>query len=493
MKNRPVHAVLGALFLLLTLSLSAQEQIGFHTDNYSGINSIRLNPAGYAQSPYGWDINLGEAGFFFDNNYVFIRPASVSSLLQNGETANFIFAPDQKGELPLGTNDYLIDFNSDGKKRYLYHNAQILGPSFFVKLNQSNYVGVSTGFRTAGSASGITESLSYYTYHATPFYQDIAIDKFNMGFLSWGELGLNYIHKTETQDGDLAIGATVKHLTGFEAGYFYSDSDWSLQKRPNDTLSSESTTLYMGYTNSNLSATDVTPSPNGNGWAFDLGVTYTISSYADEYDWKFGASLLDIGRIKFNKNAKSHVVQTDQLAKVALDNYDQYKEIGQLEDLVAQFSQDVQNDPNASINDTQFSVWLPGAISLQAERAITPSLFVNATWLQGLPMGKPGVRRGAVLAITPRLEKKWYGISFPVSIYNYQHLRTGFALRLAFLTIGSDHLGSLVHRSKFAGTDIYMAIKLNPFGLQGLFKKRGGGHRVHRSGRKGKEFKCYEF
>ena len=494
MKDRFKSTLVGVCCLFLSLVINAQEQIGFHTDNYSGINAIRLNPTAYTQSPYGWDINLGAAGIFMGNNYAFIRPTSLIDLIQNGENANYLFAPDLEGKIELGTNDYLVDFKNDGKKRYLFHNAQIQGPSFFVKINDQNYIGLHTAMRTASSASGITESLSYYTYDATPFFQDIAIDKFNLGFLSWGEVGLNYSFKTQVDNGNLAIGATIKKLTGLEAGYLYSDKDWSLQKLPGDSIASNNATLYFGYTNSNLDINDIVPANNGQGWGIDLGATYTIGSYEDGYDWKFGVSLLDIGKINFKDNAKSHIVKVGNLVAVNGLDYEPYQDLNQLEDIVGQFSQDVLNDPTASLTGEQFNMWLPGAVSLQAERAITPAVYVNATWLQGLPIAKPGVRRGSLLAITPRLEKKWYGLAFPISLYNYQQLRTGFALRLAFLTIGSDHLGSLVNKAEFSGTDFYMAIKLNPFGLQGLFKGNGG-HKAHRTKRRGhgKGVKCYQF
>lgn len=492
MNNQLKGVFLSLFYLFSSISLFAQEQIGFHTDNYAGINSIRLNPTGYAQSPFGWDINLGEAGLFVDNNYVFIRPTSLLDLWKNGDNGKYIFAPDQKGEIALGSDDYLVDFKNDGKKRYVFQNAQIQGPSFFVKLNPRNYIGLHTGVRMASSLSGVTESLSYYTYDAIPFNQDIAIDQFNLGLLSWGEVGLNYIHKIPTQEGSLSIGATINRLTGFEAAYFYSDSDWSLQKLQGDSLATNATTLHLGYTQSNLSTSDFNASANGKGWSLDLGATYTIGEYEDGYDWKLGFSVLDLGRISFDGNATKHLLDTDNLVAIAFDNYKQYEDLEQLGDLVEQFSQDVLNDPAASFSDDKFNMWLPGAVSLQVERAFTPAFYLNATWVQGLPISQPGVRRGSVLALTPRLEKKWYGLSFPVSIYNYQRLRTGFALRLAFLTIGSDNLGSLVHKSDFYGTDFYMAIKLNPFGLQGLFKGSGG-HKVRKFKGKGKDLKCYQF
>jgi len=62
-------------------------------------------------------------------------------------------------------------------------------------------------------------------------------------------------------------------------------------------------------------------------------------------------------------------------------------------------------------------------------------------------------------------------------------LQIGAAVRLAFLTLGSENLGSFLGRKSLTGTDFYAAIKINPFRLGW----KGGG------GRKGKEVKCYQF
>lgn len=94
-----------------------------------------------------------------------------------------------------------------------------------------------------------------------------------------------------------------------------------------------------------------------------------------------------------------------------------------------------------------------------------------------------------ILVVTPRFESRWWGASLPLSILNYEQVRIGLAARLAFLTIGTDHLLSFVGQKKLSGTDFYLSLKINAFNLGRLGSNGGFG-----SGNGGgKNTKCYHF
>ncbi|MEO1624642.1 MAG: DUF5723 family protein, partial [Bacteroidota bacterium] len=151
--------------------------------------------------------------------------------------------------------------------------------------------------------------------------------------------------------------------------------------------------------------------------------------------------------------------------------------------LIEQLSTDLLGAADASLIGNSFDVWLPSAISLQADYGITKQLYINGLLIQRLPTPEYAMRRGNFFAVSPRFEHRWFAASLPMSLYNWQKFRFGMAFRLAFLTIGSDNIGSILGESKWTGTDFYMALRINPFKL-GL----GG-----RSNRGGKNVKCYEF
>jgi hypothetical protein len=471
--------------------LSAQEQLGFHTDNYSGINSVLLNPAGHANTPFNWDVNLVEGAFFLENNYFNLTPFRVLDI-NDVTLEDFNYGPEVKdpNELPPGA--IIQDFVDDGRKRFANISSHVMGPSFFVRINESSTIGITTRLRAAGNGSGITENLSYYTYFDQPLYEEFQVDKFSLGFMTWGEVGLNYMHQLEVSGGDLAIGATVKYLNGYEGAFLYSDKDFLLTKLPGDTLSSNSVSFNYGYTSSNLDMQTVQVENNGRGVGIDLGFVYTAKDYNDEYLWKIGVSLLDLGRVTFDQNAREHLAVSDQLVVLATEEFQNIEDLQDFESKLELFSDQVLGDSALSYLDGEFSMWLPTALSVQADYKFAPNLFVNATWVQGIPLGGVGVRRGSLLAVSPRFEHRWFGATLPLSVYNWQDVRVGLAARVAFFTVGTSNLGSIFGQNTFTGTDFFFAVKMNPFdlGLSGNGRSSG---KKRNKGRSTRGVKCYEF
>lgn len=475
---------------LFTSTLVAQEQLGFHTDNYAGINAVWLNPAGHANSPFQWDINLAEGAFFLENNYFKLTPFRLPDF--NKITLDdIVYGPDVKDPSELAPNAVILDFVDNGRKRFASVSGHLMGPSFFVRLNETSTIGLTTAMRMAGSGSGITDNLGYYPYFSRPFYEAFQVNKFSLGLMTWSEAGLNYMHQVETGDGELSIGATVKYLMGYDGAFLYSDRDFLLTKIPGDTLMANTVNFNYGYTTSNISMEPYQVSRNGSGVGFDLGFVYTVKDYDDGYTWKIGASLIDIGKIKFTKNTKEHLVNSSELVVLATEGFQNIENPEVFESKLGYFSEQLLGDSTLSLVDDQFGMWLPGAISVQFDYSFTPNFFVNAAVMQGIALGGVGVRRGSLLAVTPRFEHRWFGAALPLSIYNWQDVRVGLAARLAFFTVGTSNLGSVFRQTTFTGSDFYFAVKINPFDL-GL----GGRSKGHKTTRKHKSLrgvKCYEF
>jgi hypothetical protein len=141
-------------------------------------------------------------------------------------------------------------------------------------------------------------------------------------------------------------------------------------------------------------------------------------------------------------------------------------------------------DSTASLTSSNFRMGLPGAISIQGDYKIINHLYLNGVFIQRIPMGVNSIRRNNLMALTPRFEHRWFGFSMPVVLLNYQKLSLGTSLRLAFLTIGSDDVGSFFGKKNLDSSDFYVALKINPFNL-GL--NLGGGRK------RGKSVKCYQF
>ena len=156
-------------------------------------------------------------------------------------------------------------------------------------------------------------------------------------------------------------------------------------------------------------------------------------------------------------------------------------------DAIKRFNQTTFGRPNATLRGNNFALSLPTSMVFQADFAVLPTFFINGLLVQRLPSANRGLSRDNVLAVTPRFETRWFGASLPLSILNYQQVRIGFAARLAFLTIGTDNLGSFLGQKRLYGSDIYAALTISPFKIGKL--AGGGGFRS----RGGKDAKCYRF
>ncbi len=469
------------LFFFCSTLVNAQEQIGLGVENYSGVNSLALNPANGPSSKFAWDVNLLGAGIFGETNYAFIYNTNVSEiirLLPEGDLASNYPSENQFPE-----NMLIVDFYDNNRRKYVNLNATVLGPSVMINLENGHSFGVFTKFRSAASVQRAPSELNYYFFDRTSFGEEIRIDPLIGAAMSWSEVGLNYSRRIIMSSGNLDIGGSLKFLNGYEAVFLNSNKTFGLTQLSNDSISINAPDLEYGLTLSNADGEGFNLSRNGGGIAFDLGAVFTIDGYDDSYKWKFGAALLDIGRINFNRNAQQHRVDTDAVFELSSDDYRRLDEVDEVLEL---FSTQSLGDSLLSLQQNNFSIWLPGALSLQADYMIMDNFYVNATLIQRLPYRQNAVRRGNLMAIAPRFEHRWFGAMIPVSFFNYNRFRVGASFRLAFLTIGTENLTSFIGRSNFTGSDIYFAIKVNPFEIG--FGSGGGW-----GGRKGKRVKCYEF
>lgn len=469
-----------AISWMITCSSFAQEQLGLRTENYSGVNSLALNPANGTTSKFQWDLNLVGAGIFGQTNYGFIYNTNVGDIIRTLPEADL--AKNYSSESQFPSNTLIIDAYDNNRKKFFTLSSMVLGPSLMINLESGHSFGIFTNFRTMASSQNIPSNGDYFNFDRTPIGEFLTIPAFDGAILSWSEVGINYARRLETATGSLSVGGSIKFLNGYEGGFINNRRDFSVRQLPGDTLDFTNLDFSFGFTTSNEEGTDVRINRNGGGIAFDLGAVITIDGFDDGYQWKFGAALLDIGRIQFNQNAESHRINTDQPFIIPTGAYET---VNSLDETVELLSEQSLNDPSLSLESGDFGIWLPGALSLQADYAVSPGIFVNATLIQRLPYRSNAVKRGNLLAVTPRFEHRWLSAALPLSLYNYQRLQVGAAVRLAFLTIGTENLGSFIGQSNFTGTDFYVALKVNPFNLG--FDFGGGGRRG------GKSVKCYEF
>lgn len=467
-----------ACCFLVVFSTHAQEQLGLRTDNYAGIHGSLLNPSHNVTSLFRWDLNLVSAGFSAQTNYGFVKNTNIFHTIRNGD--NLILAQDVENSTTIGSDDLVADFNENKKLKYVSVLANVMGPSLMIKLSNGHSFGFFTNVRSAVSSHDIPNVLNYSTFFDTPFNEFIDVDAFKISTMVWSEFGLNYAAKIETNDGYFGLGANLKFINAYEAAYINIKRGVLSAQIQGDTMLFQGPHLSYSVTNSNLEGEDPSLQSNGFGVGVDLGFTYVYEGDEDHYKWKLGVSLLDLGQIELSRNAEEHDLNTDTLVVFPSRQFESVSN----QDRIHLLSEIGLADSTASLTSSNFRMGLPGAISIQADYKIMEYFYVNGVFVQRIPMGENSLRRNNLMAVTPRFEHRWFGFSTPIVLLNYQKLSLGTSVRLAFLTIGSDDVGSFFGKKKLDSTDFYIALKVNPFNL-GL--NLGGG------GKRGKGVKCYQF
>lgn len=475
--------------LLVPFLLNAQFQTGWRTDDYAGINSAFVNPALPARTPYGWDINLGEASIFLAQNYAYLGQTSIPQLLRlRDQEVRFVTLEGLPSDFDLDDNNIAYDYIQDD--RYFGQQlTSIMGPSFSVRVAPQTRVGIFTRWQTLGGTRGLEEDVGYYRWRSIPNNQVFTLDKFRLSGAAWLEAGLNITQGIYTNSGVLHIGVSLRRLWGQRAAYFVSQQDFGISKYPNQVgVEGSDFAFEAGFTN-NISNDDFTNTP-GRGWGADLGILYQLDLGDGFNRWEFGLAVLDIGGLKFT-DSERHRFSSDDLAATLTDNYEGLDAEQSIPQAAAQLSEDIFGSESASRFDDEFAIALPTTISAQATYRFTEWAKVEANLIAGISPAEVSLTRNTLIALTPRIDRHWWSIGMPVSLYAMNDLRLGLAARLGPVFIGTDQLGSFLKSDQLTGGDFYVGVKLHPLGLN----RNGGKNGKRRGGRRGKgrEVDCYKF
>ena len=118
-------------------------------------------------------------------------------------------------------------------------------------------------------------------------------------------------------------------------------------------------------------------------------------------------------------------------------------------------------NPNASLKDTTLYMSLPTTLSIQYDYHFEGNFYLGAYLLQPLCFRLKSVRPPPLLALIPRYETRIFGASLPVTVYNYEKIRVGVALRLYSITVGTEKLGTFLGIGNLTGMDFFFSVRFN--------------------------------
>ncbi|MBC7776486.1 MAG: hypothetical protein H7246_13715 [Phycisphaerae bacterium] len=498
MRNTHAFYPISLLFALFFLpqTIFSQEQLGMRLERYAGIYSAGINPANTAFTPHNWEVSLFNADLFVENSYAFLRNTSLQNALRN--TDKIVSLADTSAENPPARDAILQDFTDGSRKMHFVTQVRIAGPAFSFRIGENNVVGLTTAFRTNVSAYRIPEILAYRTISDLPRNQAINIPPAGIAGMAWGEIGLHYSRLEEMGDLQMAWGVSPKLLLGYEGFFTRAQSRFDYTQRNGDTTAFGSAKWDYALTTANLTdnADEVALKKQGSGFGLDLGVSWAMPAGDEEdgYAWRVGVSLVDLGFMRFKNTAERHHIEFDTMLTVSGG---QFPHRANADEVLRDVSRAFLGDSAASLQKRAFGMGLPTALSAQFDARVAPLIYVSGLLVQRMPLSKYSVKRPSTLAVVPRFEHRWFSASLPLVVDDWRTFRVGAAIRLAWLYLGTDNLGSFTSKDKLSGADVYIGLKINAFSLN--FKKREKGYKLHREGgghSRGpnrKKIKCYNF
>ena len=487
-------APLCALHLFALTPVLAQEQLGMRLERYSGIYSATINPANTAFTPHNWEISLFNADAFFENSYAYLNNTSIPNALRNSD--RIVAASDTSMERPLMSGDILLSYADGDKPMHGVMRTAFYGPSFSARIAENHMVGLTFGVRSMVSAYDIPEVLAYNSISNVPVGKTLVIPKTQGEGLALAEIALHYSFRNTNKDIYTAWGITPKLLLGFEGFYTSASYDFDYTPLGGDSTNFGRADWNYGITTGNLSnnSDEFKLKRQGAGFGLDFGWIWAMpaedAETDEDYAWKFGISLIDLGFLKFGKGGEKHRINLlDTSVTVSGNDFphtdDPYERIRQA-------SQAFLGDPSASLQEKSFVLGMPTALSVQLDKKLAHGFYLNTMIVQRIPLTQYSMHRPVTLSTVPRYEKKWYSISVPLVVNDWRSFRVGLSARLGFLYFGTDNVGSLMEKAKQSGSDFYIGLKFNALTLSGK-KFRGFGGGGGRSRQKMRKIKCYEF
>ncbi len=469
-RNRLQNWLLIFVFSLSAISASGQEMFGVTLGNYNGLTGSMLNPAIMTNTRNYLEINFVSFHFFANNDAYYIPGSDLSIWDIWKEGTVFPVYGEKK-------HNFLMYDNK--RPKYATADIRILGPSAMFQYGNHAFA-ITTGARMFTSGNRVPYEIPVFGYESLQYepLQDINFNDhdFDAASMAWMEIGLNYAYNIyQFLDDQVTIGASVRALWGYAGVYgAVNNVDYIILNdstiNVNNINGSVGFAVPVDYNTNDYPVHD--PFFKGHGYGIDIGVVYTKRRYIDnkrwerpcdqryeEYEYRIGFSILDIGRIKFNRNAQLHSFDD---VSVFWQNFDtlSYSNVNQI---VGEISNTLYGDPEASYRGNVMKIGLPMAVSLQFDYRVkqVKNVYVAAVWVHPLRFNLHTLRRSAHLSIIPRYELKHLEFNLPIMLYEYRYPRIGFSARFSFLTIGTERLGTYLGLADLNGMDIYFSIKLN--------------------------------
>ncbi len=450
------------LFLLTVAVITANcvlysQPSAYKGGNHTGIYGVFSNPANIAANEYKWQFNLLSAGAVVANDNVKVGLGDFGDL-----------------------ENRLLD--GDEKQLSGIVNLDLIGPSFSYQINSKHAIAFTTrvrGFGNIGTldtkfAEAITsDDMQSLVYNLSTGNQKVTVNGWSEIGASWGGVLMN------KENHCFKAGVTLKFLRG--AGNSFVDvqdlrgvitADINSKGNVKPYLTDASGSLYLVSSgvdmfNDDISVSDFTKS-NGTGVGFDIGFTYEYRETSDsekdsfgiknnQYKFKVGLALLDIGSLSYNstdgsayhytlnipKGQKLYLRELDGSIK-SMQNYLAKSPYAKKKSISESYKPSLPTTLNFMVDyywGYDFFTEFSGQISLiDKDKKVENAYYYNG------------------FTLTPRYEMESIGIALPINYNSISDLNAGLTLRMGPLMVGS---GSIITAllSEHKQADLFIGLR----------------------------------
>lgn len=480
-----LQLVIFSLFLLL--SAYAQQHNGLVTDNYSGTIGIQNNPANLADSRFRFNMNVLGINAHAQQNYLQLEaPHSIYKFLN------------WKWDSTFGTQNTAFPFEEtyvkerlNGRDKFAFSNACVNALS--MQLGLKDGAGFSFGMTTKAYAnvSNLPEAA------IKTFLQDLDKQGYikenqrrilgenidvnaSAAALAYQQYSARYAFvANERKSNFIKIGLGLDYNIGLYGGYAkLNDVSYTLDGI--DTLTVNSGEIEMAYidpnylTNSDRRLNDYFgKSRLGRGVGINAGIVYEhrsdnkahkykmdrkhqVDNSTNKYNWKLGASIVDLGFVNFNNEDAIHSLTVSTSSPLQWSNFDSADTWSDQNDLDS-FANNFFSSAN---RDNSFRMFTPATLRLSGDYRVQENIYIAANYTQSLIRNNSkGVRLPSFLTVTPRYESRWLSVGLPISVSSYYNkINIGTYIRTGVFYIGSDNLGGFLTGKKTNGANIYTGV-----------------------------------
>jgi hypothetical protein len=453
--------------LICTLETTAQDYQAVKGSPFAGSLGVADNPASILSTPYPWDVTIFSAQIKNTTNAISF---SDFSYLSHGDTLGYSWTDgERKRYAAVDFNVHLFNVRLDlSRKQAISFGANMRG-----------YTNVTTGKFFYNDT--ITNMNSFLNLNENNTFKE------NLVSSSWLELYGTY-SKTILDDefGRLNGGITLKVMRGI-SGIFAQLNGGTI----NRSLAGINTeTLYslaagnakygyssnLDYWHSNQSTFQNLKDLVGHtraGAAMDIGFEYLVKPqyvkiFGDpddyyEYEWKFGAALLDFGEnvYVYGSQSRSAGNPNSNATDVALNTkFDHVGTLAQFNDSLATIVS------NISAPRGKFRIWNPTRFEFNVDRMLPEHFAVNAN----LTLNMSGITGSKImmtsdftlLAVTPRWETKTLGAYLPLQVTTEGRVWLGGAFKAGPVLLGLHNWANLFSKNKLQNGGFYLAMVIRP-------------------------------